>query len=64
MNDLQKVKTIAEQLLALSVELLRLFDTDEQERNALIERAKKTASARLFPFRTARRRTNTTKILR
>lgn len=46
MNDLQQVKTIAEQLLALSVELLRLFDTDEQERNALIERAKKTVSAR------------------
>lgn len=46
MKDLQRVKAIGEQLLALSVELLRLFDTDEQERNALIERAKKTASAR------------------
>ncbi len=46
MNELQKVKTIAEQLLALSVELLRLFDTDEQERGALIERAKKTLAER------------------
>ena len=46
MKDLQRVKAIGEQLLALSVELLRLFDTDEQEQNALIERAKKTASAR------------------
>lgn len=64
MNDLQQVKTIAEQLLALSVELLRLFDTDEQERNALIERAKKTVLGRLFPFRTARRERRTVKILR
>lgn len=55
MQDLQKVKAIGEQLLALSVELLRLFDTDEQERNALIERAKKTASVKLYSFRTARR---------
>ncbi len=46
MNDLQKVKAIGEQLLALSVELLRLFDTDEQERGALIERAKKTVAER------------------
>ncbi len=46
MHDLQKVKTIAEQLLALSVELLRLVDTDEQEQNALIERAKKTVAVR------------------
>ena len=46
MKDLQKVKAIGEQLLALSVELLRLFDTDEQERNALIERAKKTVAER------------------
>ena len=42
MKDLQKVKAIGEQLLDLSVELLQLFDTDEQERYALIERAKKT----------------------
>lgn len=46
MKDLQQVKAIGEQLLALSVELLRLFDTDEQERNALIERAKKTVTAK------------------
>lgn len=55
MQDLQKVKAIGEQLLALSVELLRLFDTDEQERGALIERAKKTVSEKLYRFRTARR---------
>lgn len=46
MKDLQKVKAIGEQLLALSVELLRLFDMDEQERNALIEQAKKTVVVR------------------
>ena len=61
MKDLQRFKAIGEQLLALSVELLRLFDTDEQERNALIERAKKTVAARLFPFRTARRTKKTAK---
>ncbi len=41
MKDLQKVKAIGEQLLALSVELLRSIDTDEQERAALIESVKK-----------------------
>ena len=61
MKDLQRVKAIGEQLLALSVELLRLFDMDEQERIALIERAKKTASVRLFPFRTVRRTKKATK---
>ncbi len=40
------VKSICEQMLALSVELLRLIDTDEQERNALIDRAKKTVAVR------------------
>lgn len=54
MKDLQKVKAIGEQLLALSVELLQLFDTDEQERYALIERAKKTV--KLYRFQTKRRK--------
>ena len=56
MNNLQGVKAIAEQMLALSVELLRLFDTDEQERNALIERAKKTVAARSCRSRALRRK--------
>lgn len=51
MKDLQKVKAISEQLLALSVELLRHIDTDENERAALIESVKKTA-VKLFSFQT------------
>ena len=51
MKDLQKVKAIGEQLLALSVELLRHIDTDENERAALIESVKKTA-VKLFSFQT------------
>lgn len=51
MKDLQPLKPIAEQLLALSVELLRLVDTDEQERNALLESVKKTPAERFFSFR-------------
>lgn len=42
MKDLQGIKQIAAQILSLSAELLRLIDTDEQERHALIENAKKT----------------------
>ncbi|MDE6868971.1 MAG: hypothetical protein K2J83_07530 [Clostridia bacterium] len=51
MKDLQEVKAIGEQILALSVELLRLFDTDDQERAALIESVKKTPSEKYFTFR-------------
>lgn len=50
MKDLQKVKAIAEQLLALSIELLRLFDSDEQERNTLIENVKKTPTEKFCSF--------------
>lgn len=42
MKDLQPLKPIAEQLLALSVELLRVIDTDEQDYKRLIESVKKT----------------------
>lgn len=61
MKDLQKIKAIGEQMLALSIELLRLLDTDEQERAALIERVKKTPPARLFSFRERWRRIETRK---
>ena len=43
MNDLQPLKAVATQMLALSAELLRLI-TDEGERAALLEAAKKTRS--------------------
>ena len=46
MKNLQMIKTVGEQMLALSIELLRLFDTDEQERAALIESVKKTVAER------------------
>lgn len=46
MKDLQPLKPIAEQLLALSAELLRVIDTDEQDYKRLIENVKKTPSAR------------------
>lgn len=42
MVDLTHFKEIAAQMLTLSAELLRLVDTDENERAALIDRAKKT----------------------
>lgn len=48
MKILYDVKTIGEQLLSLSVELLRLLDADEQERLAIIERVKKTV--KLYRF--------------
>ena len=40
--NLQKLKDVAAQFLALSAELLRLVETDESGRAALIESAKKT----------------------
>lgn len=46
MQDLQPFKPIAEQLLALSVELLRIIDTDEQDYKRLIENVKKTPSVK------------------
>lgn len=54
MNVLNNVKTIGEQLLSLSVELLRLLDADEQERLAIIERVKKTV--KLYRFHKLKRR--------
>ena len=48
MKYLQKVKAIGEQLLALSVELLRSIDTDEQERAALLESVKKTPTEKFY----------------
>ena len=46
MNDFKEVKVIAEQMLELSVELLRLVDTDESERQRLIEDVKKIPSGK------------------
>ena len=46
MKDLQPLKPIAEQMLSLSVELLKVIDTDEQEYKRLIESLKKTPRAR------------------
>ena len=54
MNVLNDVKTIGEQLLSLSVELLRLLDADEQERLAIIERVKKTVKSYRFHYLTRR----------
>ncbi len=42
MKDLQKIKPLAAQMFTLAAELLRLCDTEEQERAALIESVKKT----------------------
>lgn len=39
---LQHVKEIAEQMLTLSAELLRLVDADERERALVLEEVKKT----------------------
>lgn len=40
--NVQKLKEMAAQFLAMSAELLRLVDVDESERVALVESAKKT----------------------
>lgn len=48
MKDLQEVKAIAQQMLTLSAELLRLVDMDESERRALIENAKKTPRVKYY----------------
>lgn len=50
MSDFKEVKAIAEQLLALSVELLRLVDLDESERRRLIEDVKKMPPERCYTF--------------
>ncbi len=48
MKDLKEVKAIAEQMLALSAELLRLVDMDETERARLIEDVKKMQSGKYY----------------
>lgn len=48
MSDFKEVKTIAEQMLALSVELLRLVDMDETERQRLIENVKKMPTGKYY----------------
>lgn len=55
MKDLQPIKLIAEQLLALSAELLTVIDTDEQEYKRLIENVKKTSMGKLLRFPVQRR---------
>lgn len=51
MSDFKEVKAIAEQLLALSVELLRLVDMDESERRRLIKDVKKMPAGKYYTFR-------------
>lgn len=50
MSDFKEVKAIAEQMLALSVELLRLVDMDESERQRLIEDVKKMPAGNYYTF--------------
>ena len=46
MNDFQNVKEIAEQMLELSVSLLRLVDRNETERRQYFEDIKKISKIR------------------
>lgn len=46
MKELQRLKPIAEQFFALSVELLEAIDEDEQDYARFIERVKKTPAER------------------
>lgn len=55
MKELQRLKPIAEQFFALSVQLLEVIDADEQEYTRFIERVKKT-TARLYSFRKSKTR--------
>ena len=55
MKDLQRLKPIAEQFLALSVELLGLIDTDENEYQRFIESVKKTLPEIFYSSRALRR---------
>lgn len=48
MKDLKEVKEIAQQMLALSSELLHLVVMDEVERRALIEEVKKMPSGKCY----------------
>lgn len=55
MKELQRLKPIAEQFFALSVQLLEVIDADEQEYARIIESVKKTA-VKLYSFRKSRTR--------
>ncbi len=46
MKELQRLKPIAEQFFALSVQLLEAIDADEQEYARFIESVKKTPAER------------------
>ena len=46
MKELQKLKPIAEQFFALSVQLLEAIDADEQAYTRFIDSVKKTPRAR------------------
>ena len=48
MKDLQPIQAIAREILALSAELLRLIDCDENERRLMIENAKKTPTGMCY----------------
>lgn len=50
MKDLKEVKAIAEQMLTLAAELLRLVDMDESARRKLIEDVKKMPPGRCYIF--------------
>lgn len=55
MKELQRIKPIAEQFFALSVELLEAIDADEQDCARFIGQVKKTA-VKLYSFRKSRTR--------
>ena len=48
MSNFTEVKAIAEQMLALSVELIRLVDMNESERRKLIEDVKKMPVGKFY----------------
>lgn len=50
MRNLDEVKTIAEQMLALSAKLLQLIDMDDTERRRFVEEVKKMHGGRFCIF--------------
>lgn len=50
MKDFTHVKEIAQQMLSLSIELLRLVDLDDQERRSFIEQVKKMPRGTCYSF--------------
>lgn len=50
MKDLQEIKPLAEQMLALAAELLRLVDIEDTERRRFLEDVKKTQAGKFYFF--------------